>query len=299
MYHLYYSLFSYSFAGMIEKIEIKRNYLLGLGGTGNDLLAHFKKILKPLQRTVNINSVAKVLNIRAEDIMIILVNNGVNISPGYLPKLTESHLEILWKVYSRKMNSYVSKSFNNVYKKEKSDDLLLFYTYFKKDNNSIKWGTSDYCEETYSSFWTSTFESKKCDYSSLYSNSHYQYLQEEALSKWLDIDSEKLKEAFFDLIYHEDDQITSFEKEKNFGTYIDEDFVSLIFHEIKNETNQGREILSKIIRKLSFKAKIKVKNICNTILSIIILIILSCRYYIFTDDDEHPRAEKKVCASFG
>lgn len=296
MFYLYYLLFSYNFAGMIENIKINMKCLFGLGGAEKDFLSRFEKIFQPIQRTVNVSSVAKVLHIRNEDIMIILANNGVNIGSGYLTKLTENHLEILWKVYSKKMNSYVSKSLNKAYYNERwSDDLILFYTHFNKKNHSSELEVPQYSEELFNSHYTNTFEFKKCNFSS-YINILHEYSQKDTLDKWFEIDSEKLRKEFFDLIYYEDDKISSFEDKE---LIIDEASISLIFNEIKNEAKQSREILSKIIRKLSFKIKTKIKKRCNTVFSIVIQIILSCRYYIFTDDDKHPEAEYKVCASFG
>ena len=303
MFYLYYSIFQCNFAAMITSIKIENLKFfspvvlkdsLGFNAMP-DLL---QRILNPVQRSVSISSAAKVLNISVEDIMIILSNNGIKVGTGYLPRLAESHLNILWKVYSRKLNGYVNTSFNNICKidRDEFNDISLYYSYFKKSTNNIENDILDFIDEPQYYHWLRKKQDNKKTSHSEYIKYHIEF---SPVDKYFNVDSDKLKEAFFDLIYQEENRTVLIDNPESYlhSSQISS-WVTWLSPEIKNETNESRKILSKIIKKLSLHIKIKVRNVCNFISSIIILIILSCRYYIFVGDDEYPRAAKKLCASW-
>lgn len=272
-------------------------------GKGSELITSLlKRILTRPQRSVSIFSVAKVLNISAEDIMIILSCNGVNIGTGYLTRLTETHLDILWKVFSRKLNGYVTKSFRNITKTDESEfnELYVFYNHYKKHETYSGYDNVDIIND-----FTCYYQSDKSEiekplfYSEIFKNQNID-LKYTIVDEWFNVDSDKLKEAFLDLIYQEDRKLSQIELQKD---RIDERQIllstSMPYLEVITDKDESRTILSKIINRLSFKIKIKVRKIYNFILSIIILIIISCRYYIFACDDEHPKMTQLFCASFG
>lgn len=302
MFYLYYCFFLYSFAAMITNVKIENFKLFSSLVVKNTL--DFKtmpdllqRILIPVQRSVSISSAAKVLNISAEDIMIILSNNGIKVGTGYLPRLTEKHLNILWKVYSRKLNGYVNTTFSNIYNidREEFKDITSFYSYFKKSTINIEKDNIDFIKKPQYYHWLK----KKQDNQNTSYPEYIKYHIELSSFDNLGVDSDKLKEAFFDLIYQEENRnLLINDPELSLHSSQISSWVTLLSPEIKNETNESRKILSKIIRKLSLQIKIKVRNVCNFISSIIVLIILSCRYYIFVGDDEHPRAAKTLCASW-
>lgn len=303
MFYLYYSVFQYNFAAMItdikiENIKIFSTAVLKDSLSFKDMPNFLQGILNPVQRSVSISSAAKVLNISPEDIMIILSNNGIKVGTGYLPRLTESHLNILWKVYSRKLNGYVNTTFSNIYKidRDEFNDLSLFYSYFKKSTINIEKDNIDFIEKPQYYHWLTKKEDNQ---NTSYSECIKYHIELSSVDKYFDVDSEKLKEAFFELIYQEENRILLIdEPELSLHSSQISSWVTWLSPEIKNETNESRKILSKIIKKLSLQIKIKVSNVCNFISSIIVLIILSCRYYIFVGDDEHPRVTKILCASW-
>lgn len=300
---MYYSFLQCKFAAMITNIETENMELSSaiIVKRSLDLEAvslFIQRILHPVQKSVSISSVAKVLNISAEDIMIILSNNGIKVGTGYLSRLTESHLNILWKVYSLKLNNYVNTTFNNIYKieREEFNDISLFYSYFKKSSINIEKDNIDFGENSQYICWSKKKQNYK---NTFYSECIKHHIELLPVDNFHNIDSDKLKEAFFELIYQEENKKLMIDDlECSLHSSHVSSLVSLLSPEIKNETNESRKIFSKILKKLSLRIKIKVRNVCNFISSIIVLIILACRYYIFIGDDEHPRVAKTLCASW-
>lgn len=268
----------------------------------------------PIWKEVNIThitSVSKVMNISVRDIDLLLKKAGApirNISKNRLNKL---QLEILSHEYVRGLKRYYSKTTKHFHQLDKSEieDFEIFYASFHVDNK-LKYDYEGYLvpintflnsqkgfeDGSFLMSYDSLNNSESVPLSLLIQsdNSYYSSSEEQVtcqlnkdLSSWKELDDEALRQTFYELLQHEGIVLDNFESHLQPG----------IFDLMRKVKAKKKKTLTNIIRNRFFKIKTKVKNNYKVILSIMTSIIISCRYYIFVNDnDEHSKVA--IFASF-
>lgn len=133
----------------------------------------------------------------------------------------------------------MNTTFSNIYKidRDEFNDLSLFYSYFKKSTINIEKDNIDFIEKPQYYHWLTKKEDNQ--------NTSY---------------SECIK-YHIELIYQEENRILLIdEPELSLHSSQISSWVTWLSPEIKNETNESRKILARIIKKLSLQIKIKVKK---------------------------------------
>lgn len=256
--------------------------------------------------TVYITSVSKVMNISVENINLLLKKAGAPIRDTSNKRLNKTQLEILSQEYVRGLKKYYSKTIKHIHQFEKSEieDFESFYSSYyiikeqQYDNEGCFASINTLINSLNQSIDGSILMpldllnrpekislslSMQSDDSALYlpSEKRTTFQNNGGLPSWDEFDTEALRQTFYDLLRHENPVL------------LDDIECSLhpsIFDLIREVKTKKKKTLMNIIKHRFFKIRTKVKNKYKVILSIMTIIIISCRYYIFANDnDEHSK----------
>ncbi|MBP1631562.1 MAG: hypothetical protein H6Q15_2455 [Bacteroidetes bacterium] len=206
--------------------------------------------------TININfysihSVSKVMNISSSDVLIILKNAGFTLDEGYHTLLNQKHLDVLSKKYIEYLQRYFSNSLKNIHN-------LSFSEIIDFD---------DFCNRF-----------------------RKQNNPIKGVIQWSHINTELLKDFFFEQVKEENNKINSFfSLFENVFTY--ESILQAKFSYYIKENN----LMKKIVSNRFYRIKIKIKKIFCFFIQVIKLIIRSYRYHIFVTEDSHNSKVQALC----
>lgn len=257
--------------------------------------------------TVYITSVSKVMNISVEEISLLLKKAGAPIHAKSNKRLNKTQLEILSQEYVQGFKRYYSKTVKHIHKFKKSEfeDFKCFYSSYhfieeQQYNNedcfvSINSLLSDYLNQVEDGAVLmpleafNKFENESFNLLIQSNNESYQlpcetqatHQNNRGLPSWSELDTDALRQTFYDLLQHEN---------PIFLEDIESSFHPEVFDLIREIKARKKKTLTNIIKHRFFKIRTKVKNNYKVILSIMAIIIISCRYYIFANDnDEHSK----------
>nr|WP_320039047.1 hypothetical protein [uncultured Bacteroides sp.] len=206
----------------------------------------------------SIHSISKVMNISSSDVLRILKNAGFTLDNGYQTLLNQKHLDVLSKKYVEYLQRYFSNSLKNIHNLSFSE-LIDF---------------DDFCNRF-----------------------RKQNSPVKGVIQWSHINTELLKESFFEQVKEENSKINSpFDLLGNFFI-AQKDCESILQAKLSNY-KKGTEFMKKIVSNRFYRIKIKIKKIFCFFIQVIKLIIRSYRYHIFvTEDSNNSKVQALYIAS--